>query len=444
MLRKTQPSQAQCSPKTRKRLGPFASNMQESVSSNSEMDGAKDASSSSSSGGFCCGNNNTVSRAVQRKYIQCQGVPRRKRLAFTSGLLSLAVLFLVDRATTTHDSSSQWARMMYEDNQPQQQQSLRGGRQSLSDERPRDLHIAFVGDSVTRYMYLDLVYYLQTNQWVADNDAPNILNAKHFPSWNDHYEASNEALRPNEECDCFRNNPSNGTAIDKEETIENRYYRDLERNNYVTFIQVFGGYPAHGHWRPHEIFLDHNNDNQKQQQHREMDFEKLQRDPFVWRYDWPGLIREYLNQLEPKPEYLVFNEGLWIEHELNDADVRQSIQDALDDTGIIGIYKTTTLPNINSGLAKRSAGVVFNRHDDAMSELIGNVLDFTWTKDLGDEHYWDGVHFKPHVNRGMNMELLDFLQRLKDNKNQPSSRGGEHSVQQHEYAGHRTKVRQIQ
>lgn len=432
MLRKT--PQQQPSPTNRKRVAQFASNLQESVSSSltilkeaSEMDSSKAASSSSM--GCGCGNDSSnhscVSRAAQRKYIQWKGVPRPKRVAFTSGLLSLGLLFLIDRATTVTTSSSKWARMMYEDNP----QSLRGPA-STNDERPRDLHIAFVGDSVTRYMYLDLVYYLHTNQWVADSDAPNILNAKQFPSWNDHYYASNMALRPNEECDCFRNNPSNGTAIDKEETIENRYYRDIERNNHVTFIEVFGGYSAHGHWKPNNIFLDKN-----QQQHREMDFDKLQSDPFVWRYDWPGLIREYLNNLEPKPDYLVFNEGLWIEHELNDAEVRHSIKDALDDTGITGIYKTTTLPNINSGLAKRSAGIVFNRHDDAMCELIGNVLDLTWTKDLGDEHYWDGVHFKPHVNRGMNKELLDFLQHMNDKKNQPSN-DGEHRVQQNGDDGH--------
>jgi hypothetical protein len=302
--------------------------------------------------------------------------------------------------TTTTMSSSKWARMMYE---------LEPGKTEPAElpsvERPRDLHIAFVGDSVTRYMYLDLVYFLLHNKWIQDDDYPNILNAKHYPSWNAHYNASNMALSPNEECDCFRNNPENSSHIDKEETIENRYFADPERNNYATFIEVFGGYQAHGHLMPQDAFQQHQN--------KELDFGKLLTDPFVWRHDWPGLIRDYLNKMTPKPDYLVFNEGLWIEHELGNEQVRISIKNALTDTGIIGIYKTTTLPNINSGLAKRSAGVVFNRHDDAMCELIGNYLDFSWTKELGNEHYWDGVHFKPHVNRGMNMELLDFLQKLK-------------------------------
>ena len=197
----------------------------------------------------------------------------------------------------------------------------------------------------------------------------------------------------------------NSSHIDKEETIENRYFADPERNNYATFIEIFGGYSPHGHWHPQDAYKPH-----------ELDFDKLQNDPFVWRHDWPGLIRNYINKLEPKPEFLVFNEGLWIEHELGNEEIQQSIKDALEETGIIGIYKTTTLPNINSGLAKRSAGVVFNRHDDAVCEKIGICLDFSWTKDLGDEHYWDGVHFKPHVNRGMNMELLDMLQKLKEGK----------------------------
>ncbi|CAB9507687.1 expressed unknown protein [Seminavis robusta] len=339
------------------------------------------------------------------KYIQIRNISRRKWLILFVVLVNFSILVVVDRMTTRTQSTSKWARMMYEDSGAKSA-SLRGsaGNRQPSSGTISDLHIAFVGDSVTRYMYLDLVYFLRHNKWVQDNDSPNILNAKQFPSWNDHYNASTLALAPNEECDCFRLNPKNSSHIDKEETIENRYYADPERNNYATFIEVFGGYQAHGHLLPEEAYVQHRH---------AMDFDRLQTDPFVWRHDWPGLIRNYLNEMNPKPDYLVFNEGLWIEHELGDEDVRQSIKDALDDSGIIGIYKTTTLPNINSGLAKRSAGVVFNRHDDAMCELIGNYLDFSWTKDLGDEHYWDGVHFKPHVNRGMNMELLDMLQKLK-------------------------------
>jgi hypothetical protein len=340
-------------------------------------------------------------RCLRLYFIQLKSLPRRTHMMIGLGVFGLCSLYALDRATTVTMSDSKWARMMYEETDPDGR--LRGGASGVVSqvvERPRDLHIAFVGDSVTRYMYLDFVYFLKNNRWVQDEDYPNILNAKHFPSWNDHYEASNIALRPNEQCDCFRNNPKNSSAINKEETIENRYFSDPERNNYATFIEVFGGYKAHGHWHPEDVYKQH-----------KLNFGE--QDPFVWRYDWPGLIRNYLAKLEPKPEYLVFNEGLWIEHELGDPEVRQSIKDALDDTGIIGIYKTTTLPNINSGLAKRSAGVVFNRHDQAMCDLIGLYLDFTWTKDLGDEHYWDGVHFKPHVNRGMNVELMDFLKNLK-------------------------------
>jgi hypothetical protein len=342
-----------------------------------------------------------LNRVLWTKYIRFQSMPKRTRATLWVGLLCFCVLVTIDRMTTTTMSSSKWARMMYE---------VGPGKSGSAEvpstvERPQDLHIAFVGDSVTRYMYLDLVYFLRHNKWIQDDDYPNILNAKHYPSWNAHYNASNQALSPNEVCDCFRNNPENSSHIDKEETIENRYFVDRERNNYATFIEVFGGYQSHGHLMPQDAF--------QQRQHSELNFDKLLTDPFVWRHDWPGLIRNYLNKMTPKPDYLVFNEGLWIEHELGNEEVQISIKNALDDTGIIGIYKTTTLPNINSGLAKRSAGVVFNRHDDAMCKLIGKYLDFAWTKDLGNEHYWDGVHFKPHVNRGMNMELLDFLQKLK-------------------------------
>jgi len=254
-------------------------------------------------------------------------------------------------------------------------------------------------------MYLSLAYFLKYGRFVEDHDHPNIWALRDFSNYNELYNFSTHVLSPYEECNCYRHKIPGTKGISKEGTIENRYFADPERNNYITYIQMFGSYPPHGHWTPAEVHSS---------KHVKPNF-TYPLSPFVWRYDWGGLIREYLAKLEHKPQYLVFNEGLWVEHELRNAAVRQSIKDALDETGIIGIYKTTTLPHFNTAnsLMKIPASVVCNRHDKAMCDIMdGRCLDLSWTKYLGREHKWDRSHFTPHVNKVMVLQFLEMYNSL--------------------------------
>jgi hypothetical protein len=102
-----------------------------------------------------------------------------------------------------------------------------------SDPRPRDLRVAFVGDSITRYQYMSLSYYLRFGRWLRNDVKPNILQEKHFGDWNEYFNYSKFALAPNEQCDCYR---EDGAPIRFKRTYENRYFSDPERNNYVTFL----------------------------------------------------------------------------------------------------------------------------------------------------------------------------------------------------------------
>jgi hypothetical protein len=95
------------------------------------------------------------------------------------------------------------------------------------------LRVAFVGDSVTRYMYLSLAAYLRRGRWVGEKDAPNILVGKHFPTWNPFYNYTNNYFRPYEQCDCFRLDGKE----DSETAIENRYFVDPVRDNALYFFQ---------------------------------------------------------------------------------------------------------------------------------------------------------------------------------------------------------------
>jgi hypothetical protein len=95
------------------------------------------------------------------------------------------------------------------------------------------LRVAFVGDSLTRYMYLSLAAYLRRGRWVGEKDVPNILEGKQFPAWNPFYNYTNNYLQPYEQCDCFR---LQGKAH-FEMAIENRYFADPVGDNALYFFQ---------------------------------------------------------------------------------------------------------------------------------------------------------------------------------------------------------------
>eukprot|EP00953_Heterococcus_sp_UTEX-ZZ885_P020555 11500-Heterococcus_DN1.PRE.1 len=52
----------------------------------------------------------------------------------------------------------------------------------------RGKHLVLVGDSLTRYQYLSLVYFLESGNW--SSDYPNQMWEKDFKSWNQFYQVS--------------------------------------------------------------------------------------------------------------------------------------------------------------------------------------------------------------------------------------------------------------
>jgi hypothetical protein len=95
-----------------------------------------------------------------------------------------------------------------------------------------DLRVAFVGDSLSRYMFLSLAAYLRYGRWVDENERPNILEEHQFGDWNYFYNYTNNFLRPYDQCDCYR--PPRGKAS---RGIENRYFNDPVGNNSIYFFQ---------------------------------------------------------------------------------------------------------------------------------------------------------------------------------------------------------------
>jgi hypothetical protein len=124
------------------------------------------------------------------------------------------------------------------------------------NERPRGLRLAFVGDSVTRYQAINLMYYLYSGHWYPDNVKPSIVAKDDYDTfaandttddttWNLYFNYTSHQLGEAEGyhwCDCYR------TGLEVSRSFENRYFRDVRHDNYVYFVTKFGKRKSRGRW----------------------------------------------------------------------------------------------------------------------------------------------------------------------------------------------------
>jgi hypothetical protein len=240
---------------------------------------------------------------------------------------------------------------------------------------------------------------------------PNLVMENTFPGWNDFFQYSSTYFNgPNNSlCDCSRQDfvtRAGKSKIYMNTMVENRYYYDPCQNNSITFFGKFGPLPFRGHWQPNAIPFTTLSSNVPDPKSR-----------FLWSYtSWSDMIQQYLAVLVPKPEFVVINAGLWTSHGLNES-VLSNIRQALDEVGMIGIYKTTTkdAADVNGTLMD---------HDDAGCRILHYCLNLNWTAPLSRQHYWDagGRHFRSHVNTRFNDEMLDIIKMIRDHSNNKKSK----------------------
>jgi hypothetical protein len=101
----------------------------------------------------------------------------------------------------------------------------------------RNKRVVFIGDSITRYQYLSLVYALSTGQFLNMSLLPNPVVERSWPSWHEFYVGTHGMFQPFEYCDCFRGGGN-----------ENRFYFDNVRNISIVFLSVLRNEYCYGHW----------------------------------------------------------------------------------------------------------------------------------------------------------------------------------------------------
>ena len=109
---------------------------------------------------------------------------------------------------------------------------LKKAKQLLSNR-----HIILLGDSLTRYQYLNLIHTLQRNSW-EPSIKPSIDNGKHWKNWEQFLVGATLRFGCQEICDCYRNEE---TALGK----ENRYYYDPVHNISISLFFFVASLPLH-------------------------------------------------------------------------------------------------------------------------------------------------------------------------------------------------------
>lgn len=252
----------------------------------------------------------------------------------------------------------------------------------------KNKHLILLGDSLTRYQYLDLVHLVTFQNYLEDSTTLNPVNEHTFSDWNLFYNVTNQNLAPYEKCDCFRDN----NLHDERMEFENRYYFNPIHNISITYLMFTGRYDTlKGHW------------------YDTGDFETYREpsDHFFPAF-WTGSLfdkSDWLLTLSPYPTHiLVMNVGHHPQKSFSDVALAKDTIRFLETKFSTVIWKTTSYA---VGQDKPRA------HDEAICAVSStHCLDLSWTKNIDSSCYWDDKHFFAPVYNYINSQMIELLRTL--------------------------------
>jgi len=109
---------------------------------------------------------------------------------------------------------------------------------STTPQHVRHLHVAFIGDSVVRYLYNSVALFLHTGVWPDPNpqsrrdNKMNVAYTQGSARMDEFFRFTKKQLAPNEQCDCYRGPKKYEASV----SFENHYYVDPSRNLSLTYI----------------------------------------------------------------------------------------------------------------------------------------------------------------------------------------------------------------
>jgi len=251
----------------------------------------------------------------------------------------------------------------------------------------KNKYLLMIGDSLTRYQYLSLVYTLRHRMPPQTTMYPN-MNENTHGEWMTFFKNTNRVLAPYEDCDC---------SYYDGRFFEHRRYHDVHNNINVTYLMYRG------------FFIEGTNDTNSLWAHGNKQFTAPK---------WSMSMKDYIEKafLPRKVDYLVANTGFFEFHEsVVPAEYIQWLRKLSDRV----IWKTTTAVQHETPTAPYAERARFNKYD---AEMCGtkhvHCMDTSWTMQVDqDKDYWNSNHFNEPVYSVLNDQLIDMLRQV------PSSAG---------------------
>lgn len=272
----------------------------------------------------------------------------------------------------------------------------------------RNKQLVFIGDSLTRYQYLNLVQFLNHLQWNLNTGHPPVEMEKLWASWEDFMFGTNALLGCNEICTAYRlRQPKAGADSTLSSPHENRYYRHPELN---LTIAMFVYTP------PHELSVQLSVDQgmfdlycRSRAYHA-----KIQQHLFQEAHNSTYDIFTFLdNHVQPmRPDVLLVNQGIWKYPLLREERIFERFLMQMKAVAKHAIWKTTTPLYHHSHFSHQSMDT-----DELMGRIRASgvqVFDaFNITVGMVEQPaYWDKMHFLPFMYTELNIALLQQLHEM--------------------------------
>ena len=240
-------------------------------------------------------------------------------------------------------------------------------------------YLLMIGDSLTRYQYLSLVYTLRHQNPPHVHMNPN-MNENTHGEWIQFFKTSNRVLAPYEDCDC---------SYYGGRFFEHRRYYDPVNNIRVTYLMYRG------------FFIEGTNDTNS-----------------LWAKEpqkesapqWSMGMKDYLlqNFTPKKVDFLVTNVGFFPFHEsIVPAQYIQWMRHLSDRV----VWKTTTAvmgETPTQGFADRARCNAYDAEMCATKHVY--CMDTSWTQKVDQKlDYWNSNHFNEPVYSILNDQLMDIL-----------------------------------
>jgi hypothetical protein len=126
--------------------------------------------------------------------------------------------------------------------------------------------------------------------------------------------------------------------------------------------------------------------------------------------DWSDFIRDFISNMNPKPTFFVYNEGIHPHRDFMNQKTKRTIIRALRENGIIGVYKTTTKYRFHNVSNNRIDETNLIRdYEMGFCQKSDLCSDSSWTWKVPIAYYSDYAHFHEPVYSWLNVQLLDLL-----------------------------------